>query len=90
MSLNLEASVGNVIAIRPSFRYYLSESPAPSGSFVAPTLQYRETENVFGGGIMVGHQQLFKEFLSLEAFIGPMITTTGVSAWGGINLGFAF
>ena len=82
-------TIGKIGSFRPSFRYYLSESPAPNGSFIAPTLHYREDAD-FGGGIMVGHQRLFKEKISLEVFVGPEFFSSGVNIWGGINLGIAF
>ena len=74
-------TIGKIGSFRPSFRYYLSESPAPNGSFIAPTLHYREDAD-FGGGIMVGHQRLFKEKISLEVFVGPEFFSSGVNILG--------
>ncbi|MCF8380330.1 MAG: hypothetical protein K9H49_12175 [Bacteroidales bacterium] len=89
MSLNLELTVGEILSVRPSFRYYLSEELiAPNGTFIEPSLHYREED--IGFCLMIGHQKLFKSKISLEAFGGPGIYGEGVSVWGGVNLGIAF
>lgn len=90
MSLHLGVGVGQIFFVNPQFRYYLSETKvAPSGSYIAPFALIAE-EPGFGGGIMVGHQRIFKDKVSLEANIGPMVTGEGVTVWGGINFGIAF
>jgi hypothetical protein len=77
------------LGVMPEFRYYLSETRlAPNGAYVAPFLL--TSIDISGGGIMVGYQRLFKEKISLEASLGPFITTEGVTGMGGINIGFAF
>ena len=68
------------------YRYYLSEERiAPSGAFLAPFVRYQKftvTEELdaetnegtitgFGGGLLVGYQRLFKDRITLEAFVGP-------------------
>jgi len=64
------------------YRYYLSEERiAPSGAFLAPFVRYQKftvsdeidegTITGFGGGLLVGYQRIFKERISLEAFVGP-------------------
>jgi len=70
-------------AITPEFRYYLSEEKvAPNGAFLAPFFRYQSftvtdgdgteaTMNVVGGGILIGIQRVFKDKISLSAFIGP-------------------
>ena len=70
-------------AITPEFRYYLSEEKvAPNGAFIAPFFRYQSftvtddvdaegTLNVVGGGILIGIQRVFKDKISLSAFIGP-------------------
>ncbi len=72
-------------AITPEFRYYLSEEKqAPNGAFIAPFFRYQNfsledesetpasaTFTGIGGGIVVGIQRIFKETISLSAFIGP-------------------
>lgn len=87
-SVQLELVIGEMLSIRPEYRYYLSETKiAPSGTFVAPYLHLYD-ENA-GAGILVGVQRLYKSKISLEAFIGPGFYTEGVGGWAGINLGFA-
>lgn len=88
-SIGLEVVLGDFVSIRPEYRYYLSENRvAPSGAFLGPYLHL--LDDTFGGGLMVGYQRLFKSKISLEAFAGPGLYGEGVSAWGGINIGFAF
>jgi len=69
--------------ITPEFRYYLSESAAPKGIFMAPYIRYQSFSlsdevdiyeaklSVFGGGLLVGAQTLLKDVITIEAFIGP-------------------
>ncbi len=69
--------------ITPEFRYYLSESAAPKGIFMAPYIRYQSFSltvegsnaeaklSVFGGGLLVGAQTLLKDVIQIEAYIGP-------------------
>lgn len=69
--------------ITPEFRYYLSESSAPEGIFLAPYIRYQRFNlsveggieeaklSVFGGGLLVGAQTLLKDVIIIEAFLGP-------------------
>ena len=69
--------------ITPEYRFYLSDSPAPEGFFVAPYLRYFNFDleekfdnneaklNSIGGGLIVGQQYIFKKRVSFEWFIGP-------------------
>lgn len=69
--------------ITPEFRYYLSESSAPKGIFLAPYIRYQSFNlsiegdlaegklSVFGGGLLVGAQTMLKDVITIEAFIGP-------------------
>lgn len=69
--------------ITPEFRYYLSESAAPKGIFLAPYIRYQSFRlsvegdiaeaklSVFGGGLLVGAQTLLKDKITIEAFAGP-------------------
>jgi hypothetical protein len=73
----------NGFGITPEFRYYLSESAAPKGIFIAPYIRYQnftlkvEAESaeadltVIGGGLLVGAQTLLKDIITIEAFLGP-------------------
>lgn len=88
-SLQLEITLGELLSIRPEYRFYMSDNKiAPNGAFVAPYLHY--IEESAGGGLLVGYQRLFKSKISLEAFAGPGISTEGVAGWAGVNIGFAF
>ncbi|MCB8999194.1 MAG: hypothetical protein H6540_03885 [Bacteroidales bacterium] len=90
-SLQLNSFIGGKsgFGLMPEFRFYLSENKhAPTGIFIAPyAIVAFETS---GAGLMVGAQQLFKDKISIEASLGPMLTGDGVAAMGGINIGFAF
>ena len=89
MSLNFEATLGEIVSLRPSFRFYMSEDKiAPNGTFIGPSLHFLDQN--FGGCLMIGHQKLFKSKISLEAFGGPGVYSEGVSFWGGINVGIVF
>jgi len=78
-------------AITPEFRYYLSEEKAaPNGAFIAPFFRYQsftleDQENIasanftgIGGGLLIGIQRVFKETISLSAFIGPSYISPSV------------
>ncbi len=89
MSLNFEITLGEIVSLRPSFRFYMSEDKiAPNGTFIGPSLHFLDQD--FGGCLMIGHQKLFKSKISLEAFGGPGVYGEGVSFWGGLNMGLAF
>jgi hypothetical protein len=83
--------------VTPEYRYYLSETPAPRGIYIAPFLRYQEIdgyESTFGGGLVIGKQQIFKNKISIDAFFGPSYNTFVVDevfAFGlraGITIGF--
>ena len=69
--------------ITPEFRYYLSESSAPKGIFMAPYFRYQSLKlsieggsaegnlSVVGGGLLVGAQTLLTDVITIEAFLGP-------------------
>jgi hypothetical protein len=73
----------NGFALTPEVRFYLSDSPAPKGIYVAPGLRYTNfslTDNVttdkatysaFGAALVVGAQTLLKDIITLEAYLGP-------------------
>ena len=71
--------------ITPEYRFYLSDSPAPEGFFVAPYARYLnyslETDDNLeadmtgiGGGLIIGQQYIFKKRVSFEWFFGPGYT----------------
>jgi hypothetical protein len=64
--------------VTPEYRFYLSETAAPTGVYVAPYLRYYqlddnefETNSIFGGGVVIGTQRLYKQKITIDAFIGP-------------------
>ena len=69
--------------ITPEYRFYLSETEAPQGVYIAPFLRYQDfslteststskaTLSTFGGGLILGKQWIFKEKIALDIFIGP-------------------
>ncbi|MCF8380331.1 MAG: DUF3575 domain-containing protein [Bacteroidales bacterium] len=79
-------------AITPEFRYYLSdEKTAPNGAFIAPYFRYQNftledastsetaTFTGIGGGILIGAQRVFKDVITLSAFIGPSYISPSVT-----------
>ncbi len=70
-------------AFTPEVRFYLSESPAPKGIYLAPGLRYtnfsltddnstdKATYSAFGAALVVGAQTLLKDIITLEAYLGP-------------------
>ncbi len=79
-------------SITPEFRYYLSEEKvAPNGAFIAPFFRYQNfsiddpdgaasaTLTGIGGGILIGAQRVFKDVITLSAFIGPAFISPSVS-----------
>lgn len=88
MSLELGICFGELVFVNSQYRYYLSENmTAPSGVFISPFLLL--SNQMFGGGLTVGYQRLFKQKVSLEAFLGPLISDEN-TAWGGVSVGLAF
>jgi len=73
----------NGFGITPEFRFYLSDTEAPQGVYIAPFVRYQsfKAENTssntkgsltsFGGGVILGKQWIFKEHISLDIFLGP-------------------
>jgi len=69
--------------ITPEFRYYLSETPAPSGTYLAPNIRYMNlkaedydagehaTVTVLGFAINIGKQVLLKDIILIDAWVGP-------------------
>jgi hypothetical protein len=93
------ASVGDFkysgTGITPEYRFYLSETPAPEGFYVAPFLRYQNvkiedkdtsdkaTLNAIGGGVVVGKQWIFKERVTLDIFLGPSFNSGKVKVESG-------
>lgn len=83
------------IGITPEYRFYLSETEAPKGVYIAPFLRYQDftltqeattskgTLTNFGGGVIIGKQWLFKEKIALDIFIGPSYSTGSTKVTSG-------
>lgn len=83
--------------ITPEYRFYLSETEAPAGVYVAPFVRYMDFDltdeattskgniSMFGGGLVIGKQWIFKEKISLDAFVGPQYTTGDVKVKSGTD-----
>jgi len=85
------------LGITPEYRFYLSETEAPAGVYIAPFLRYQNfkvestfdgstdkgTLTLFGGGVVIGKQWIFKEKISLDIFIGPQFSSGDVKVTSG-------
>jgi hypothetical protein len=83
------------IGITPEYRFYLSDTEAPAGFYLAPFVRYQNfkventsssdkgTLSLFGGGLVIGKQWIFKEKISLDTFIGPQYTSGNVKVTSG-------
>lgn len=82
--------------ITPEYRFYLSETEAPAGVYVAPFVRYQSfnlkdddfTNNEadyssFGGGLILGKQWVFKEKVVLDIFLGPSYSSGSVKVKSG-------
>ncbi|MDZ4716008.1 MAG: DUF3575 domain-containing protein [Cytophagales bacterium] len=81
--------------ITPEYRFYLSDTEAPQGIYIAPYLRYQSfdlTEDMsaskgaftsFGGGLILGKQFIFKEKVVLDLFIGPSYSPSTVKVSSG-------
>ncbi|MEN8249522.1 MAG: DUF3575 domain-containing protein [Bacteroidota bacterium] len=73
----------NGFGITPEFRYYLSDTPAPNGTYLAPNLRYlnltventaTQEEGTFtsvGFGVNLGKQAVLKDVIAIDAWVGP-------------------
>lgn len=69
--------------LTPEFRYYLSDTPAPVGTYLAPNFRYmkldaydpvgQESATLTSSSIALnlGKQWLFKDLVTLDAWVGP-------------------
>jgi hypothetical protein len=82
------------IFITPEYRMYLSASKtAPAGFYVGPYLRYQNlkiedefdkaTLSTFGGGVVAGHQWIFRDRFSLDLFLGPNYNSGNVKVTSG-------
>lgn len=86
------------IGITPEFRYYLSENPAPHGTYLAPNFRYMKLTasdgideaalTTYGFGINIGHQVIFKDVVVIDGWIGPAYAFRNLSdQTGNIDIG---
>ena len=85
------------IGLTPEYRFYLSDTEAPAGVYVSPFLRYlkfsaegtedgnsnKGTLSIFGGGVTIGKQWIFKEKISLDVFIGPQFLSADYNQTSG-------
>ncbi len=81
--------------ITPEYRFYLSDSPAPEGVYVAPFIRYQNFKledkefddkadfSAFGGGVVIGKQWVFKDKITLDIFLGPAYYSGKISGQSG-------
>lgn len=63
------------MVVTTEYRYYLSETYAPQGVYLAPFLRYYQIDDfsILGGGLIIGKQVLFKDKVTIDYFLGPSI-----------------
>lgn len=83
--------------ITPEYRFYLSETEAPNGVYVAPFLRYssftiednisisKATLTSFTGGLVIGRQWIFKEKISFDVFLGPKYSNSSLKLKSGTD-----
>jgi len=87
--------------ITPEFRYYLSETPAPNGTYLAPNFRYMSlnvedpvaqesgTLTSLGFALNLGKQVLLKDIVVIDAWVGPSYNFRTVEAEGEIETGIS-
>ena len=85
--------------LTPEYRFYFSNTKqAPAGFYAAPFLRYQSftisdtdlstsegTLTTIGGGAVIGHQAIFNERISLDAFLGPSYSGGSVKVKSGTS-----
>lgn len=82
--------------ITPEFRFYLSDTPAPVGTYLAPNFRYMKLD-VYDGettesailtnsslAFNLGKQWMFKDIVTLDAWVGPSYNFRRVSEATGV------
>lgn len=84
-------STMNGWGITPEFRFYLSETPAPNGTYLAPNFRYMSLDvddplanesasyNSLSLAINIGKQVVFKDIFVVDAWVGPAYAFRSVS-----------
>jgi len=87
--------------ITPEFRFYLSETPAPNGTYLAPNFRYMSlnvedpvaqesgTLTSMGFAVNLGKQVLLKDIVIIDAWVGPSYNFRTVEAEGEIDTGIS-
>ncbi|MEQ8424466.1 MAG: DUF3575 domain-containing protein [Cyclobacteriaceae bacterium] len=84
--------------LTPEYRFYLSDTEAPAGVYVAPFIRYQSFNlkeddisnseadfTSFGGGLILGKQWVFKEKVVLDIFLGPAYSSGNVKVKSGTD-----
>ena len=70
--------------ITPEFRFYLADTPAPAGTYLAPNFRYMKLDvydadalesgilTSLGFAINLGKQWMFKDVVVIDAWVGPV------------------
>ena len=60
-----------------AYRFYLSDSFAPNGTFFSPFVRIFEFYDLMvGGGILLGTQTVYREKIAIGAYFGPSLNST--------------
>lgn len=84
------------LGITPEYRKYLSESKeALQGFYLGPFLRYynlsvkdatdKASLSTFGGGVVAGHQWIFRSNVSLDIYLGPSYSAAKIDGDDGID-----
>lgn len=77
--------------VTPEFRYYLSDTPAPAGFYLAPNFRYMTLEvydgdteengilTSLGLAVNLGKQWIFKDVVVVDAWLGPVYAFRSVN-----------
>lgn len=80
------------IGITPEFRFYLSNTPAPNGTYLAPNFRYMSltvedpsedaegTLTSLGIAINLGKQVILKDIVVIDAWVGPVYAFRSVDS----------
>ena len=78
--------------ITPEFRYYLSDTPAPNGTYLAPNVRYyrftltdatTDSEGTLTNisiGLNIGKQVVLKDLILIDAWVGPTYNIRSLEA----------
>jgi len=56
------------------YKFYLSDAPAPDGVFISPFQGFGFIEGLMAGtGLTIGMQKIYKNRITIEGFIGPIV-----------------